>query len=486
MIRTPQFWLRYIFSALVVSSAPAWADANSVTSYALRTPLNVAANASLQRLVLPADALVRLQTSNYSDVRVFNAQGQSVPIALAAVAAQTQTQQNQVKLPAFPIMGGADAMGTLASEGMSLRIEERQGKRVVQIDTAITKGSTANKKIIGALLDARAVSAPAVAIALDVNLPVAQPVTFDVQASKDLKTWRALADTVLYRAADASATPGALGTQRMTLAFSDLKDHYLRITWQGETDALTKVVLRGATLTTSQNTSTNPRVSALIAAPALTSPHELSFALPFATPLAALKIKAPGANVLIPVRVLGRNDRNQPWALLASTVLYNITTNGKEQANPAVELQGAGYGAGYKEIKIESDKKTAGFSAAPEISALFEPTQVIFLASGTAPFTLAAGLANAASAYLPLSSLIPGYQSGQESSLPLASAAGATNAVTAPTITAQSPSNSPPTRSLILWGVLLAGVALLGLMAWALMKQPKGASATPTPPAPSE
>ena len=473
MIHTSSILLRCIVGALVFASSAAWADANNAQSYALRAPLNVVANASLQRLVLPADALVRLQTSNYSDVRVFNAQGQSVPMALAAVAAQTQTQQNQIKLPAFPILGGADAFGTLGNEGMSLRIEERQGKRVVQIDTANAKTTTANKKIIGALLDARTITAPVVSMALDVDLPVAQPITFDVQASKDLKNWSTLADTVLYRAADATATPGALGTQRMKLAYSDLKDHYLSITWQGETDALPTIALRGATLTTSQNTSVSPRVSALIAAPALTSPHELSFALPFATPLAALKIKVPGTNVLIPVRVLGRNDRNQPWALLASTVLYNITTNGKEQANPAVELQAAGYGAGYKEIKIEADKKTAGFSAAPEISALFEPTQVIFLASGTAPFTLAVGLANAASAYLPLSSLIPGYQSGQESNLPLASAVGAVNAATAAAITAQSPSNTPPTRSLVLWGVLLAGVVLLGLMAWALMKQTK-------------
>lgn len=479
MIRTFPVLLRCLFGALMVSGSAAWADANNAQSYALRAPLNVAANASLQRLVLPADALVRLQTNNYSDVRVFNSQGQSVPIALAQVAAQTQTQQAQVKLAAYPIMAETDAFGTLGNEGISLRIEERQGKRVVQVDTAgaKAKASAANKKIVGVLLDARLVKEPVISMALDVDLPVAQPITFDVQASKDLKSWRSLADTVLYRAAEAAAS-GELGSQRMTLAFSDLKDHYLRITWQGAADA-TSVAVRGATLTTSQSTSSNPRVSALIATPALTNAHELSFALPFATPVAALKIKAPGANVLIPVRVLGRNDRSQPWMPLASTVLYNITTNGKEQANTAVELGGTAYGSAYKEIKIEADKKTAGFSAAPEVSALFEPTQVIFLASGTAPFTLAAGLANAVSAYLPLSSLIPGYQSGQESALPLASAALTAGAIAAPAVTAQSPSNTPPTRSLVLWGILLAGVVLLGLMAWALMKQPKTTSAPP-------
>jgi hypothetical protein len=477
MIHTRSFLCSAIFSTLLACSFATWADANKASAYALRAPLSAVADAPLQRLVLPAEALVRLQTSNYSDVRIFNAQGQSVPIALAQVAALTQTQQAQVKLSAYPILGAAD-VSMLGNEGVSLRIEERQGKRVVQVDTSSAKAKASAKNIVGVLLDARAVKAPVLSITLDADLPVAQPITFDVQASKDLKSWRSLADTVLYRAADTASPSSELGTQRMTLAFSDLKDHYLRITWQGATDTATPITVRGATLNTSQSTSSPQRISAQIATPALTSAHELSFALPFATPLAALKIKAPGANVLIPVRVLGRNDRNQAWALLASTVLYNLTTNGKEQANTAIELAGSAYSATYKEVKIEADKKTAGFSAAPEVSAVFEPTQVIFLASGAAPFTLVAGLSDAVSAYLPLSSLIPGYQNGQENTLPLARAEVTAAVANAPAITAQSPTNTPPTRSLVLWGVLLAGVVLLGLMAWALMKQTKNTSAS--------
>ncbi len=468
-------------AALTVSSAWAAPDANSAASYALRAPLTLSGDAPLQRLVLPAQALVRLQTTGYSDVRIFNAQGQPVPIALAPVAAQTQTQNQQVNLPAYPILGASGSMGM---EGMQLRIEEKQGKRVVQIDTTSAPSSGSAKNIVGVLLDARAVAAPVIAMVLDADLPAGQPITFEVQASKDLKNWRSLADTVLYRAADATdananananTNTGAskLGTQRMQLPSSDLKDHYLRITWQGATDAAATVVVRGATLTTSQSTSSNPRVSAAIALPPLTQAHELSFALPFSTPLAALKIKPQGNNVLIPVRVLGRNDRNQAWASIGSTVLYNLTTNGKEQSNAAVELGGVA----YREIKIEADKKTAGFGAPPEVLAQFEPTQVVFLASGNAPFSLAVGLVDAVSAYLPLVSLMPGYQSGQENALPAARADISVAAVAAgPAAVAQATNNAPPTRSLVLWGVLLAGVVALGLMAWALMKSGKKSS----------
>ena len=92
----------------------------------------------------------------------------------------------------------------------------------------------------------------------------------------------------------------------------------------------------------------------------------------------------------------------------------------------------------------------------------------------------------ALNAYLPLPSLVPGYQPRQEDSLPLARLAsdGAPASVqpspAAPTtVQASAASEGTPTRTLVLWGVLLVGVVLLGAMAWALARQTRGR----TPPA---
>ena len=466
--------LKLAFSAvlaapLVVLAADA-ADAGSPKSYAVRMPVTLAPDAPLQRLLVPAEALVRLQSAGYADLRLFNAAGQPVPMALANVAAETATQEQQVKLTAYPILGAA---GNAGLEGLSLRIEERQGRRVVQLNTsgASTASAASAQKVLGALLDTRSVTTPAARMTLDADLPVGQPVSFHVQVSKDLKNWQPLADTVLYRA-DASATAASLGDNSLALSMADLKDHYLRITW-GEA----AVTLRGATLVTSRSTALRQRVSATMAAPVLANPHELTFALPFATPVAALKITPQGSNVLVPIRVLGRNDRNQPWALLASAVVYRMTTAGKEQTSGPVELQGAS----VREMKIEADLKTPGFAAAPEIVLQFEPAQLIFLASGQGPFTLAAGLASstgAAGAFLPMASLIPGYKAQQENALPVAQAdvskadiTGGSAGAAGPLVAAQPASQGVPTRTLVLWGVLLVGALALGLMAWVLLKQ---------------
>lgn len=465
--------------SLCTGVAQAAADANSPAAYAIRVPVTLAADAPLQRILLPAEVLVRLQTPGYADVRLFNGAGQPVPMALAGVAAASAPEES-VSLPAYPILGAAST-GVAGLEGLSLRIEERQGQRVVQIDTAsttTTAGPATQQAVRGALLDARNVQLPVARMALDVDLPAGQPVTFRVQASKDLKHWQPLAETVLYRADAAAAptAPGRLGNEQIDLQRADLKGHYLRVTWG---DAA--VTLRGATLATSTQTGPRARVSASLAVPPLgNNPRELVFALPFATPVAALAITPPGSNVLIPVRVLGRNHREQPWSPLASAVVYKMATGGKEQSSGPVELGGAS----VREIKIEADPKTPGFAVAPALALQFEPAQLVFLASGQGPFTLAAGLPGAtaaASAFLPLASLVPGYQPAQENQLPVALADVARADITGgqpadgALVPAAAASGGISTRSAVLWGVLLAGVAALGLMAWLLLRQTKQA-----------
>lgn len=465
--------------SLCTGVAQAAADANSPAAYAIRVPVTLAADAPLQRILLPAEVLVRLQSPGYADVRLFNGAGQPVPMALAGVAAASAPEE-LVTLPAYPILGAAST-GTAGLEGLSLRIEERQGQRVVQIDTAATTttaGPATPQAVRGALLDARNVQLPVARMALDVDLPAGQPVTFRVQASKDLKHWQPLAETVLYRADAAAAptAPGRLGNEQIDLQRADLKGHYLRVTWG---DAA--VTLRGATLATSTQTGPRARVSASLAVPPLgNNPRELVFALPFATPVAALAITPPGSNVLIPVRVLGRNHREQPWSPLASAVVYKMATGGKEQASGPVELGGAS----VREIKIEADPKTPGFAAAPALALQFEPAQLVFLASGQGPFRLAAGLPGAtaaANAFLPLASLVPGYQPAQENQLPVALADVARADITGgkpadgALVPAAAASSGISTRSAVLWGVLLVGVAALGLMAWLLLRQTKQA-----------
>ena len=167
--------------AAAFSSVSLAADANKPASYAVRLPITVAPDAPLQRLQLPAQALVQLQSSRYNDVRIFNAQGQPVPMALSTVAT-SPAERGRVLLVAFPILG-SESTPTL--DGLQLRIEERQGKRVVQINSGKEAVNPAAQKVLGVLLDARDVKTPVVAIALDVDIPTAKPITFTIERSEE-------------------------------------------------------------------------------------------------------------------------------------------------------------------------------------------------------------------------------------------------------------------------------------------------------------
>lgn len=441
---------------------PADAPANQPQSYALQLPLTLAAGTALQRLALPAQVLVNLQSASYSDLRIFNAAGQPVPMALAQAEPGADRRQ-QIQLPAWPLLGPAS---TTELDGLSLRIEERDGQRVAQISTG-NASNPAAAQVLGALLDARAVSEPLVALQLQAELPEAQPVTFSLHASRDLSHWQLLGRTVLFQA---GAT--RLGDSELILNPVDIRDHYLRITWSGAAGQPAAARVQAATLTTSSGHISSSPVEAALATPALLDSHTLNFTLPFATPLSGLRITPPDSNVLIPLRVLGRNERSQPWTPLASGLVYRLQTDDALQESAALPLPGRA----FRELQLQADQRTPGFSAAPAISLQFAPVQLVFLASGDGPFVLAAGRAHTPAAYLPMASLIPDYRSGQENRLPLAQTAqarpDAAATAGAPLVQAAPGSgNGLPVRSWVLWGVLLLGVLALALMAGALLRQ---------------
>ncbi len=465
---TSRLWA-VLGTALCAVAAPSWAaDSTSPAAYALRLPVTLAADAPVQRLELPAKALLALQTAGYADVRVFNASGQAVPMALGPTP-RAEAARQQTPLTAYPLLGRVDAApGTL--DGMALRIEERSRngvpERVVTVNAPAAASGVASQHTLGALLDARMLQRPAVGLVLHADLPTGQPITFSVATSADLATWQPLASTVLFQA-DGDAR---LGASTLTWAPARLQGRYLRVTWTDAAGQRAGVTLRTATVITTGDGSEPVRPSATVATPVVTSPRTVSFSLPFAAPVAALQIRPEGNNVVIPLRVLGRPDASQPWQALASTVAYRLTAAGAVQTNAPVALPGTA----VRDFELQVDEKTAGFAMPPHITALFNPVQLVFVASGPAPFTLAVGLPQAAPAWLAFSTLVPSPSTGiadpalQAAALPLAAVA-ADDA--GPAVIAGLPANDrPPLRSAVLWAVLVAGVLALALMAWRLLK----------------
>jgi hypothetical protein len=190
--------------------------------------------------------------------------------------------------------------------------------------------------------------------------------------------------------------------------------------------------------------------------------------LDFATPLAALHLNTSRNNTLVPVRILGRNDAAQAWRPLATAVVYRLGTTAPITSNPAVPLGGIS----VRWLKVEATNGMALPAADLQATVEFEPIQLVFLASGQAPFELAVGRARTLPAAVD-ASLLTSVVAGKLQDLPSA------------TLTAMRANQSTATdsallrmlpagteqRSVLLWLVLLGGVLLLAGVAYTLLRQ---------------
>ncbi len=456
-------------AALWLLATPvAWAAApDNADAYAARWPITVPAGASLVRLPLPAEVLTQLQTPDLRDLRVFNAAGQPVPTALDRSAASASADEPApIALPAMPIL--ADAPTTASGGGdVSLRIEDGPAGRVVRIDSSAApaaSGSAPASVLTGVLVDTRTQPARLRAIELDASWPEARPFSFDVHTSTDLRHWSPLGRVTVYRGANGAVTAPA----NVVLQGESLKGRYLRVTWDA-TATPEAVKVQGVRLRPMAAAAPPARIAVPLALPegSAADPKVLEWRLPFATPLAALDIRAEGATALVPVRVLARQQREAPWTPLGSLVVFNLAQGAQTQHNPPLDLGQAA----WREWRVEADVATPGFSTPPRVTAWLAPAQLVVVASGQGPFTLAAGRADAPAAHLPLASLIPGHEPGAQAKLPAASLKASTVATHVAALPTTAPASQRDMRRWLLWAVLAVGVVALGGMAWVLMRQ---------------
>jgi hypothetical protein len=401
--------------------------------YALRLPIMPAGGAEVQRIVLPARVLAASRSPGLADLRVFDARGRPVPVARAA---PPDAGVRRLALPALPILGARDA---LRVTGVTLRLERDGASRVARVEGEPTGDGQA--VLIGVLFDPAGATGRAEALALDAVLPPGQPVRFVVEASEDLSRWRAAGERVLYRAPNMA--PGGAG-EAIALDTTLSPRSRLRVRWATESRPLAPIRVAGATLSVR---GADAEVTTLPATPPPPGPdrQSIEFAVPFATPLATLSVETSRDDAILPVRVLGRNHAEAPWAELG---------RGLARSRPTpIALSGGA----YRVLRIEADTRTAGFSAPPALRLGFAPAAIAFAAAGAAPYTLAIGREEASTQFLPLSDLAP--------ALPLPDARLDVGA--APALALLAPDDRRTRRrDALLWGVLLAATAVLGAVAW--------------------
>jgi Protein of unknown function (DUF3999) len=311
----------------------------------------------------------------------------------------------------------------------------------------------------GWLLDASGIKAPLQQLVLDWTSERDGFQRFSIEASDDLQHWRAWGEGQVARLSFADER-----VEQHEVSLPGQSARYLRLLWKGQA---------APTLTSAQLESVSahslplPLVWSQPLSGSRLKAGEYSWQLPSALNVERLRIDLSQPNSLAPVTLSGRRESNQAWQPLSSGLLYRLTQNGQDVLQNELQLSGQA----VAQLKLEVDERGGGLGVeAPTLSFAVRATQLVFLARGEPPFTLALGNSSVKGANLPLSTLIPDYSVERLAALGRANVAGEA-VVTSPAV-ATPVDAGPNWKKLGLWAVLLLGVAALGAMAYSLLRKP--------------
>jgi hypothetical protein len=396
------------------------------------------------------------------DLGVFNAAGEIVPHALTLKTDLPQPQVAQVELRGFPLYSDAQ------SENQGIQIRREENGTLVSI--APTK-PTVTHKLSGVILDASLIESPLVA--LDISLiEYRQPFQrFSIEASDDLKNWHVVQNSATI----AVLQQDSARIEQRRVEFPPIRAKYLRLNWLDPQDIPSLPKIIASTSTTPEQSQPELLWSEPLA-PWRGKNGELIYRLNGSLPVERIRFLLPQLNTLTPAQLLVRGIDKQPWRRLSDTVLYRLASKGKEYISPDIDLDGEPIG----ELQIQLDARAGGVGdTPPQIKIALRPQQLVFLARGPGPFTLAWGMPGATASALPLTTIVPAYryQDGLPGNLAsIGIETGNTGNIRTDHATANTHMDSTVMRKWLLWAVLVLGAAVLLLMAWKLIRSSEHAA----------
>ena len=448
MINTPRTLLLSPLLALCLAGT---VHAEKINSFSHQAQIKTEGTEPYFHFPLTLDVYQNSLSPDLRDLRVFNAAGELVPYALTVKTDLPQVTVTQTELKGFPLYSDEQ------TENKGIRIRREKNGELVSIDPV---KPIITRKLTGVILDASRIKATLTAV--DISLSeYKQPFQhFRIEASDDLKDW----DTVQNSATITVLEQDDARIEQRRVELPAIHAKYLRLTWLDPQyiSSLPKVLVSSST--TPQYKQPELLWSEAIN-PVSNAKGEYIYRFGNTLPVDRIRFILPQLNTLAPAQILLRYNDKQHWRTVSSTVLYRLSSKGDESVSPDINLGGQA----ISELQLKLDTRAGGVGEQPlQAKIAIRPQELVFLARGDNPFTLAWGMTGANTNALPLTTLVPAYRyqnglPGNPASLEI----NTKNAATNKTVNNESNSeiDQAQKHKWVLWGVLIAGAALLLLMA---------------------
>jgi hypothetical protein len=196
-------------------------------------------------------------------------------------------------------------------------------------------------------------------------------------------------------------------------------------------------------------------------------PGDYVFDLGARVPVESVRLKLGAANSVAPVTILATDDLKTEPRRVANATFYWLVRDGADIQSPAVDI--GRYTARYWIARLDPNSPPPG-GGPPTLEVEWRPAQLVFVARGDGPFTLAFGNPEVKRSMLETSQLIPGYERGMELKLAAAQVGSvSTGEIKGDWLRSVTGGTSP--KKLALWAVLIVAVIALGFMAFRLARQ---------------
>jgi hypothetical protein len=424
--------------------------------FATQVPLSVSGEGPWYRLELPLAVQLNARQTDLSDVRVFNAAGEAQAYALAREIASTRESRTLNDVKWFPLYNSADA----TERAPGIRVQSNANGTLVEVQPS-TELEAGEEVLRGWLLDASGIKAPLQQLVLDWTSERDGFQRFSIEASDDLQHWQSWGEGQVARLTFADER-----VEQHEVGLPGQSARYLRLLWNSSQSAptLTSAQLESASI----RSLPLPLVWSQPLAGSSVKSGEYTWQLPMGLNVERVQVEVSQPNSLAPVTLSGRRESSLPWQSLSSGLLYRLIQNGQDVVQNELQLSGQT----VQQLKLDVDERGGGFGAqAPTLKFAVRSTQVVFLARGAGPYTLALGNATVKAANLPLSTLVPDYSAAKFAALGKASVEGAAVVNSTSTVTAAA-TTDPNWKKFGLWAVLLLGVFFLAAMAFSLLRKP--------------
>lgn len=455
-------------------AASVMAQQQRLPEFARSADLSLEGKGAIYALDLPIEVYRGIERRDLGDLRVQNGAGEFIPHALLRPASSERKPAAQITLPFFPLLGPAGR----PIEDLQVRIERRPDGAVKAFIGTAARDAPA-RSTVAYIIDASGSSDPIRELRFDWKAG-AEGTSIDarVEASDDLKSWRAIGSgaLIVLRHGDAML-------ERRSIEVTPTKAKYLRVSWRPAHESWN---LSGVTAALTEGFAEIPRAWIRIEASAGAKAGEYVFELPLALPVDRLRFDLPQQNTVAWTTVLAQPKPGAPERSIASTVLYRMEHKGQKLVSPDLEIAPVS----EPRLVFRVDPRGGGIgSGLPVLHAGYVPHRMVFVARGEPPFRAVFGNQEVPPAALAVHTIVPGYAADKP--LPaLASRLGEVRVreVVKPTgvEAARDYAAQLDEKKLWLWGSLILAVLVIVGMALKLSRQMPAPGEPPRPRPPGE